>query len=1095
MAHRHLNLFDGNQSNFTNRDRSNLGGWTVDSSDTSAKRLDKRGFYATYNPNDRATFIKNSLGVYTTATAAKMEVHSPWMSVEPGTLYMFSLMMFAQFGGFNVVLEAQGNSVAADSGATTISTSSAVEFSENTGGKAGLDVSNGARTGDSSYQFIKLIVRATNKDGGNLSADRFMWLFDPVFGEYGLNKSGAVTRLVYDDFPAFMKLDDTNINDLVKNSQPQLPLFRFTETMCFVLDHVDDEAADYVYVRATEGTESKSKLVDPATAPASALPWLASVTGTTLLTSSSGFTPWLGLEEYDGPDSGTTPGEWDDLEALPDWSQLQALNPDFFDTVQGYRDQIATGVSGINGGRPDALVAYTRTLLDAAAPDAEIVVFVHSDFENSFKGKMLVDPSVDPDPTGSLIVDALNASGSAGSQIRKVSAVYDSGVGSFDMSKVLYPATYSNAAAKGLAEMDTSFIDDRDGFARHLLMNDDESASVPEVAGGIGSAHFSTGTQYFYGQQDGSPFDSGSVVTDASVSLDLGGLSTGLDVVVELSDVTFPEAAVDTAGDGGNTPADWLFREKRLIICGAHTGTPGNDWALYMVSGLTSGSDSDVRLLFIDGYRTQNANNYAYSSPIDKSALTKQGTFYVRVSVTSGGAVSFFAQPDDHDDWGSNTLGTSTITGASVSAGATATVQLLGHTDVTSSVWSYAPALSCGVKHAKVFDAPISFTNDGVTSSSNIAYIDGRGTTSHAMFGYNNPLLDMDFRELSVYDSTFDCTLTVDGASSNLNTTVNSSPLADNDYRVMAIKSNLDGSGDPTLWYFGAAPSAGDELAASLTASTTYDVKPYVVAASTGAETSAVHTIAADVSGNLTLNPTIQSGFYSDKTLSKIEVYNSTDGSATGTRVAYYLPTTISGSATSGIDADSITWTLTRNFPASAVAYVPAQSLTKDAIHMYEGSPYLNNTPTVEVYDKFSVALQVRRFWDDSGVTMDIFRLENSDGYGLRVYYDGPSIKADFTDGVSTESVSYTEVPAFGEWHVVVVRRDPEAGLVLNVDSVDVQTATISATRTFVDPVNLGRIGQGDGNTFNSRFALSHFAIFDRYLADNEITLLNSEIS
>ena len=80
MAHRHLNLFDGNQSNFTNRDRSNLGGWTVDSSDTSAKRLDKRGFYATYNPNDRATFIKNSLGVYTTATAAKMEVHSPWMS-------------------------------------------------------------------------------------------------------------------------------------------------------------------------------------------------------------------------------------------------------------------------------------------------------------------------------------------------------------------------------------------------------------------------------------------------------------------------------------------------------------------------------------------------------------------------------------------------------------------------------------------------------------------------------------------------------------------------------------------------------------------------------------------------------------------------------------------------------------------------------------------------------------------------------------------------------------------------------------------------------------------------------------------------------
>ena len=1095
MTHRNLNLFDTNQSNFTNRDRSTLGGWAVSSSATTATRLDRRGFYATYNPNAPATYLKNSVGVYTTGTASSMEFHSPWMDVEAETLYMFSLMVFAQFGGFNIVLEAEGNSAAIDAGATVINTRDAVTLSENTGGKLAVYVSNGAGSGDTSYQFIKLIVKATNSAGGTLPASRFIWLYDPVFGEYGLNKSGTITRLVYDDFPAFMKLDDTNINDLVANAQPHLPLFRFTESLCYVLDHIDDEAADYVYVRATEGTESKSKLVDPATAPVSALPWLAAVTGTTLLTASSGFTPWLGLEAYDGGDAGTTPGQWDDWDDLADWFALQTLDPNFFDSVQGYRDQISTGVSGINAGRPDALVAYTRTLLDSSSPETEVVVFVHSDFENTFRSKILVDPAVDPDPTGSLVADALNSSSSAGSQIRKVSAVYDSGVGSFDMSKVLYPATYSNAAAKGLAEMDTSFVDDKDGFARHLLMNDDESASVPEVAGGIGSAHFSTGTQYFYGQQDGSPFDSGSAVTDASASLNLGGLSTGLDVIVELSDVTFPEAAVDTAGDGSNTPADWLFREKRLIICGADTGTTGNDWALYMVSGVTSGSDSDVRLLFIDGYRTQNANNYAYSSPINKSSLGKQGTFFVRVSVTSGGAVSFFAQPDDHDDWAAHALGTSTVTGASVSAGATATVQVLGHTDVSSSVWSYAPALSCGVKHAKVFAAPISFTNDGVTSPSNIAYIDGSGTTSHAMFGYNNPLLDIDFSELSVYDSTFNSTLTVAGASSNLNTTVNSSPSADNDYRVMAIKSNLDSNGDPTLWYFGAAPSAGDELAASLTASTTYDVKPYVVAASTGAETSTVHTITADGSGNLTLNPTIQSGYYSGKTLSKIEVWDSTDGSATGTRVAYYLPTTISGSATSGIDAYSITWTLTRNFPAPTVAYVPAQSLTKDAIHMYEGSPYFNKPPTIEAYDKFSVALQVRRFWNNTGLTMDIFRLENASGYGLRVYYDGASIKADFTDGVATESVSYTESPAFGEWHVVVVRRDPAAGLVLNVDGVDIQTATISATRTFVDPVNVSSLGQGAGNTFNSRFALSHFAVFDRYLANNEITLLNSEIS
>ena len=1098
MAHRHLNLLTSNQSNFTDRNRSSLGGWEVTSSNTAAQRLDNRGFYAAYNPNYPEVYLKNTVGLYTTGSAASMEFKSPWLATELETLYMFSLMVFSQIGSFDIVLEAQGNSIASDTGATVINTSSARTLSESSGSRFGLDVSNGARSGDTSYQFIRLVVRATNSAGGNIPASRFIWLYDPVFGEYGTAKAGELSKLVYNDFPAFMKLDDKNINDLATTDQPSLPLFRFTESLCFVLDHITDEARDYVYVRATEGTESKSKLVDPATTSAAALPWLATVTGTTLLTASSGFTPWLGLEDYDGPDAGSDPGQWEDFESLSDWSALQAVNPDFFDSVQGYRDQISTGVTGINAGRPDALVAYTRTLLDSNDPSTEVVTFVHSDFENSFRGKMLVDPAADPDPTGSLIQDALNLSSSAGASIRKVSAVYDSGVGSFDMSKVLYPATYSASGAKGLAEMDTSFVDDKDGFARHLLMNEDESADVPEVAGGIGSAHFSTGTQYFYGQQDGSPFDSGSVVTDASASLDLGGLSTGLDVIVELSDVTFPEAALDTAGDGGNTPADWLFREKRLIVCGADTGSTGNDWALYMVSGLTPGADSGARLLFIDGYRTQNATNYAYSSVLPKDSLVKQGTFFVRVSVTSGGEVSFFAQPDDHDDWSAHALGTSTLTGVSASAGSTATIQVLGHTDLASSTWAYAPALSCAVKHVKVFDAPLTFTDSGVTSSSNIAYIDGDGTTSHAMFGYNNPLLDIDFRNLTVYDSTFNSTLTVSGTSSNLNTTVNSSPPADNDYRVMAIKSELDGNGDPTLWYFGSAPSSsGDELSASLSNSTSYDVKPYEVTTSTGVEVASppVHTITTDVSGNLTLNTTIESNYYSGKTFSKIEVYDSSDGSATGSRVANYLPTTIAASAVNGTDDDTVVWTLTRNFPASAVAYVPAQSLTKDAIHMYEGSPYLNNPPTIEVYDKFSVALQVRRFWNDNGVTMDIFRLENSDGYGLRVYYDGASIKADFTDGTATESVSYTESPAFGEWHVVVVRRNPESGFVLNVDGTDIETATISANRTFVNPVNTGSLGQGAGNTFNSRFALSHFAIFDRYLADNEITLLNSEIS
>ena len=1097
MSHRNINLFSLNQSKFTNADRSDLGGWTVTSSDTVARRLEGRGFYATYNPNYPEYGLKNTLALVSTGSTASMEIKSPWMTAEVGKLYMFSLMILAQFGSFDVVVEGEGNNAPSDSGATVIKSQTEISLSEGLGSRFAVDLSNGARSGDASYGFIRTVVRVTNSAGGNIPAERLLWLFDPVLAEYGTGDSGSVTNLVYNDLPSFMRLDDKNINDLAATSQPQFPLFRFTETLCYVLDHIDDEAVAYTYTRPTEGTERKSKLVDPLTTSAAALPWLSSVTGSTLLTAASGFTPWLGLEEYDGPDAGSDPGQWDDLESASDWSALQALDPDFFDSVQGYRDQISTGATGRNAGRPDSLVEYVRTILDSNSPDTEVVVFISGDYENPFRSKLLVDPAVDPDDSGSLIVDAIASSVSAGSTVRKVASVYDSGKGSFDMSKVLYPATHSDSGAKGLAEMDTSFVDDKDGFARHLLMNEDESADVPEVAGGIGSAHYTSGGQYFYGQRDGSPFSSGFVLTDATSSVDLGGLSSGLDVLVELSDVTFPEAALDTAGDGGNTPADWLFREKRLIVSGAYNGSSGNDWALYMVSGLTPGADSDTRLLFIDGYLTQNSSNYAYSEPLPKQSLTKQGDFFVRVSVTSGGEVTFYAQPDDHDDWAGSALGTSTLTGVSGSAGSSAQIQVLGHNRmVTSSDWAYAPALSCAVKQVKIFDSPLTFTNSGLTSSSAHAYIDGDATTTYEFFGYEDPLLEIDFTGLSPYTTTFNSTLTVSGSSSNLNTTVYPSPPADNDYRVMAIKGEVDGNGDPTLWYFGSAPASyGDTLTAALTASTSYDVKPYAVTTSDGTVTSAVHTIAADGSGDLTLDTTIESNYYSDKTLTKIEVYDSTDGSASGTRVAYYLPTTIAASAVSGVDDDTVTWTLSRNFPASSVAYVPAQSLSKDAIHMYEGSPYINNSPTIEVYDKFSVALQVRRFWNDTGLTMDIFRLENSDGYGLHVYYDGDSIKADFTDGTNTESVSYTESPAFGDWHVVVVRRNPESGFVLNVDGTDIETATISATTTLTNQINVASIGQGDANTFASRFALAHYAFFDRYLTDNEITLLNSEIS
>ena len=1084
MSHRNINTFSETQKNFGTTYDLDYGGWSVTSGSADLVFLRNRSFYNRYVPGDSyaSTYGGNSLQITSTGTD-DIVIESSQVAAVPERVYLVS----AYVGSL------VSSEVTLSVDFYTSSTGSPVASSQS------IVLNFDASTAKRVYQMFQgnedanlMVVKFTFSGQGvdSLSSGDVFELYDPVICEDHYGGYGAISYLVYTSLPEFMRLDDKNIDDLVKSPQLPLPLKRYVESLSYQADLVEDTYQAFRYTNAFESNESKSKLTDPDTADAAYLFWLASITATTLLSASSGFTPWAALEEYDG-DLDSILGEWEDIETLADWLEIQSLDTEFFDTIQSFRDQIRTGFSGINAGRADAIVSYLRTLLDTTTPENFAVAVNKHAKENPFQLTLLVDPSVDLDAGGTFMSDAVNSSLSAGAVATKVSEVVKSGDVSYDITSLLYPATHSNAAAGGVSVYGKSFISDERNFARHIRLNETSASAVLEIGGGVGDAHYSADSQYFYGDMSSSTY--GSITSSDTAVLDFGGSSAGYDLIFVLTDLTLFSAALDTAGDGGNTPADWLYREKYLLACGTDSSGSDNDWAVYLVSGHTSGPDPDVRLLLVDGYEAVGSANYAVSDPIDFNRIGATGQNVLRVSrsALSGGdaTVSFYAQGSLYDDWDSNLIGSSTFTPGSASGGADAGIQILGQLNASDN-WADATPVSCGVKRVLVYDAPISFTGSSDTSSSAHAYVGGDDVDDFGMYDYS-PTPDIDLSAVAVYADSFTST----GSGGALVTmTVNQASSNDLDVLAMRQRSGAD------VWYFGAAASGGDTLTVDIngvSTPTTYRVVPTVVDPATGNTTIDDYTdFTTDGSGVLTITAQDDydggSALYQGLTVTQIDVQPSGGGSS----VAKFLPGTIASTSTTGadsVDTDS-TWTLTRSFPgSSSVAYAPSQVVDRDILHVYEGSPSMHNPPPIESYHPFSVLLQVRRFWTSG--TYDIFRLENATNQGLRVFYDDGAIKATFTDNTNTETVTWTESPSFGDWHWLVVRRDPANGLELIVDGTLESTATTTVVSTFTTATNSATFGQGAASEFNARFGLVKFAFFDRRLSDIEITLLGTEIS
>lgn len=877
-------------------------------------------------------------------------------------------------------------------------------------------------------------------------------------------------------------------------TQPDDPLLNYITALTYPSDVVYNSTKDFYYTHATEGTLSRSTLTDPRTAPASYIPWIASVTGSTLLSSASGFTPWTALEEYDG-DSGGDPGEWEDFEVLSNWNALQDLNPDFFDELQSHRDQLTTGFTGIMAGKIETMEAFLDTVVDTETPADHVVQVTNNKFNNPFRIQSLVDPAVDPDAGGTLIKDALDAGAPAGAIASATNNVIESGEGSYDFSGIL---TGTLTAAQVVPN---NFIDDRDGFNRNILLN---TGATGDIGGGIGTSQYTADSAYLYGE-------SGSMVTDKatySPNFNIGGDDTALDIIVELTNFTPFEASAWTGQNTatGDVPNDWFLREKRLLVCGGDykggstfSTDEDNDWALYLVSGHDISADPKMRLLWVEGYMVEDDENYAYSSEIDMSTASQYGPIVFRVSKSTSDVVTFYAQSSIYDDWASNAL-TSTPSGAitpsmTAAAAADAAVQVGG--TLSNSKWSDASALPAAFRRVMINNAVFSFTGSGSTSSENHAYVDGGGVSDFGLTTYT-PLLDIDVSGVAKYADSFNATHTTSTTTTNVPVTVNQTASTDVNFLAMEQHGT---HGD--LWYFG----DNDTLAVAGLPSASYDWRVVTVNPANGAlvNNDVTGTTATSFSWDDSTNPgAFLNGGASIVSIDIIPNGGSfgSNGAQSAASVAYFTPSTIGAAANpascTGTDNKSKTWTLTRAFPAVTDAYAPSQKIDKPAIQAYKGAPVIAEAPQLEYYTPFSIGMQVRRHWTaSSGTEYNIFSLLNTESspQGLKIYYKDGTLKASFTDGTFTETASYTET-TFGGWRNVVVQRDPNTGLRLYVDGALAETAAINANLVnFTSPTSVGTFGQGTASQYYARFSISQFAFYDRFLSTNEISLLNSQLS
>lgn len=764
------NQLSENQANFN--DAQGLAGWYVSAGTGTLKRFDNVGPYPRYIPKgtDYTASSVGNLLIGVSDSTNTLEISSGFIAVTSDVTYVSSVFCSV----FNPSNTPRGASIrvdyyASESDISLINVDSEVNptvtHDNQKTDEFFMLVHNSISPPSASYAKIKVIL-----SGGSLSAalnaGDAVALYDPVMHDF--STVPPFVENMYDTLPEFMRRDDENITQLTTGYQPLYPLLSFVSALTARASMIADKATDYQYIRATYGDYSESALTDPITTDAVNLPWLATITGTRLLSQASGFSPWAAIEAYDGSDADSIPGEWEDIEELADWLSLENTDPNFFDTVQSYRDQIRTGFSGLAAGTKQAIEEFLITQLQTESPENTALVYMSNRRDNPHASLLLTDPDADPDPNGTLLSNAINSTGVAGVTAATTNLAEQSGRSYYNMDEMLSTTTATEDPV-GSATYGAGFIVDSSGHGQNLILNSTGDTAAPELGGGIGTAHFEEGSAFYSGKDS-------YVIAGNSADLDIEALSS-FDIIMEVSHLHEDLADRAPGSLSSVSTADWWkWRNKRLLIAGGNNGESTNDWALYIVSGSTVDADTDSRLMYMEGYRNPTATNYVVSDPVNIKGDTSSGSAFIRVAKKDDGTVKLYFQKSLQDNWEANEYASATLT-STIAASTTDSncyLQLFG--DINVGTDGDASPISGELRRVWFFNSYNTSLSPTATEAEAVAYVNNGAVLEYGSYDYT-PTFNIDFTGYSNYVES--------GTAGTLTVTITTASSNDNDLKVL----------------------------------------------------------------------------------------------------------------------------------------------------------------------------------------------------------------------------------------------------------------------------------------------------------------------
>lgn len=980
---------------------------------------------------------------------------------------------------------------------------------------------------------------------GITSGFRFA-VFDPSVQLLGDSVS-AYTNTIYNKLPGYVRSDDSK-------ATTHLPLYKYLSSLCVEASKIADAAESFEYIRPTDaadGIGQTSKLVDPYTMDVDVMPWLASLLGVKLTGSTAQFTPWSALMAYDGPDGGAIAGQWDDWEDLSLWSDIEGFGVGFVDPAESYRDQLATGVSGIHAGRVDTIIEYAKTLLNSTDPANEFVGVKKRDRDSSHLIEIDIDAAADPDPAGIKVENALSVGMPAGveltvnstntpvahsSALRYVLGDVDFAIGAGGANHEAGPSEW---AAQGIVNVEG-------GSATASLM-DATLHTDPLLGGIIGEAAFANGKALFAGNLV-------SAETATSSTLDP---VNDYDIFVCMTHVTAPTDA-DGSGTETGTPA-------RLIAS-------GNNWSLHMTKPDVN-RESNLSLVH-NGTGSGSETVTSTASANFENLSRNHHPVCIRVQKI-GEVVRFYVQDSLYDDWTQNQLGADVSltsgNGSLVSAGASALVTILEDTTPGSGTNTYDMSLSCAVHRfilatgsnlgdPTFLESTGGVPNEWTLSTHGLAVNDlvefvavGTGATGYAI---NTPYYVASVPTANTFqlsatkggspiagtgDSGSIWTISKGGWSPEPNdsydySSANASVVLDVDF-VTNASSNYttsitpsvgpaitinDNGGDNTnnmyglvqsatsgdTFYFGAAPLAfggpatsGDTLTA-LVPNNTYDWKMTYVDPTDDATPLTQTVTSVTTTGGTGI--TWDSDTYGDRAIIKLEVVlNSSGVFDSGNDEALLLPSTIqpNGQTQEGVSSHvdtatngPTTWELDRVYYAGE--YMPSQVIDRNILHLQNGVMTIEKPPELDINLCISYSFLIRTHHSNAAQDYIMRHLDGS-GNGISIWFNGTAVEASITDGTRTVGPVSWDIASdqrVGYWNLVCVTYGPSEGLQVHGNGFLKDTASAAGASQLRDrldtntDITLGMTGNPKD------FALGMFSVFRRCLTLEECLVMADEL-